>query len=114
MVQVVYPEYRDAGGVNENNPHLHNVPLQIAAERGLPALAVWLWFLVVAVRELFLGLRRQESRALAAGGLAAMASMLAAGMFEYNFGDSEFLMLFLVMVTLPAAAVLRQGTPTEH
>ena len=114
MVQVVYPEYRDAGGVNENNPHLHNVPLQIAAERGLPALAVWLWFVVVAVRELFLGLRRQESRALAAGGLAAMASMLAAGMFEYNFGDSEFLMLFLVMVTLPAAAVLRQGTPTEH
>ena len=26
MVQVVYPEYRDAGGVNESNPHLHNVP----------------------------------------------------------------------------------------
>ena len=29
---------------------------------------------------------------------------LAAGMFEYNFGDSEFLMLFLVLVTLPFAA----------
>ena len=26
------------------------------------------------------------------------------GMFEYNFGDSEFLMLFLVLVTLPYAA----------
>jgi hypothetical protein len=26
-------------------------------------------------------------------------------MFEYNFGDSEFLMLFLVLVTLPFAAV---------
>jgi len=25
-------------------------------------------------------------------------------MFEYNFGDSEFLMLFLVVVTLPYAA----------
>ena len=25
-------------------------------------------------------------------------------MFEYNFGDSEFLMLFLVLVTLPYAA----------
>ena len=24
---------------NEINPHLHNVPVQIAAERGLPALA---------------------------------------------------------------------------
>jgi hypothetical protein len=25
-------------------------------------------------------------------------------MFEYNFGDSEFLMLFLILVTLPFAA----------
>jgi hypothetical protein len=25
-------------------------------------------------------------------------------MFEYNFGDSEFLMLLLVLVTLPSAA----------
>jgi hypothetical protein len=30
--------------------------------------------------------------------------MLTAGMFEYNFGDSEFLMLFLVVITLPYAA----------
>ena len=30
--------------------------------------------------------------------------MLAAGMFEHNFGDSEFLMLFLLLVTLPYAA----------
>jgi len=27
--------------------------------------------------------------------------MLTAGLFEYNFGDSEFLMLFLIIVTLP-------------
>ena len=34
--------------------------------------------------------------------------MLAAGLFEYNFGDSEFLMLFLVLVTLPFAADARR------
>ena len=112
MVQQVYADYRDAGGVNEVNPHLHNVPLHIAAERGLPALAVWLWFIAVATRDLFVGLRRPESRALAAGGLAGMASMLTAGMFEYNFGDSEFLMLLLVLLTLPAAAVLK--TPADE
>ena len=65
---------------------------------------MWLWFLVIVVRELVSGLRRPESRALAAGGLAATASMITAGMFEYNFGDSEFLMLLLVILTLPAAA----------
>jgi hypothetical protein len=40
----------------------------------------------------------------AAAGLAAVFAMLGAGLFEYNFGDSEFLMLFLVLVTLPFAA----------
>ena len=36
------------------------------------------------------------ARVLAAAALAAMAAMLGAGMFEYNFGDSEFLMLLLL------------------
>jgi hypothetical protein len=30
--------------------------------------------------------------------------MLAAGLFEHNFGDSEFLMLFLILITLPFAS----------
>ena len=36
---------------SSSTPHLHNVPLQIAAERGLPALALWLWFIVVLLRD---------------------------------------------------------------
>ena len=39
MVIKVYPYYRDPNAVQQLNSHLHNVPLQIAAERGLPALA---------------------------------------------------------------------------
>ncbi|HXH05516.1 MAG TPA: O-antigen ligase family protein [Vicinamibacterales bacterium] len=104
MVPAVYPRYRDARAVHPVNPHLHNVPLQIAAERGLPALAAWIWFLVVAVRDLVRRLRATAAPSLAAGGLAALAAMLAAGFFEYNFGDSEFLMLLLVLLALPYAA----------
>jgi O-antigen ligase len=103
MIIQVYPAYRDPSAVNQRNPHLHNVPLQIAAERGLPALAVWLWFIGTLVRD-FLRRRRGEFRSLSNAGLAAIAAMLAAGLFEYNFGDSEFLMLFLVLVTVPYAA----------
>ena len=39
MVKSVYREYRQPWAVNDLNVHLHNVPVQIAAERGLPALA---------------------------------------------------------------------------
>ena len=104
MVERVYTQYRDPGGVQKTNPHLHNVPVQIAAERGLPALAVWLGFIAVLTVRVFQIFRRSQDRVLAAGALAAIAAMLSAGMFEYNFGDSEFLMLFLVIVTLPFAA----------
>jgi O-antigen ligase len=104
MVKEVYPSYRDPGAVEALNVHLHDVPMQIAAERGLPALALWLWFIAVLVRDMVRMLRSSGHPSLAAGGLAAIVGMIAAGFFEYNFGDSEFLMLFLVLVTLPYAA----------
>jgi O-antigen ligase len=108
MIERVYTGYRQKypDAVNPTNPHLHNVPIQIAAERGIPALLVWLWFIAVAARDLWRQLRRGQAPAVAGAGLAAIAAMLAAGMFEYNFGDSEFLMLFLGLITLPFAATL--------
>jgi O-antigen ligase len=104
MVQRLYAQYRDPTAVERINPHLHNVPMQIAAERGLPALAAWLCVIGIATADLARLLRRSRFRSLPAAALAAIAGMLAAGLFEYNFGDSEFLMLFLVLVTLPFAA----------
>ena len=104
MVQEVYVDYRDANAVQITNPHLHNVPMQIAAERGLPALALWLWFVLSVVVSSFRRLQTTTYKSLPAGGLAALACMLAAGLFEYNFGDSEFLMMLLVVITLPYAA----------
>lgn len=104
MVKVVYPEYRPADYVHPTNPHLHNVPMQIAAERGLPALVLWCGFIVTAFVSLMRQVRSGPARALAGAGLAAIVSMLVAGLFEYNFGDSEFMMLFLGLITLPFAA----------
>jgi O-antigen ligase len=104
MVQRLYAQYRDPTAVEKVNPHLHNVPMHIAAERGLPALAAWLCVIGIATIDLARLLRRSRFPSLPASALAAIAGMLAAGLFEYNFGDSEFLMLFLVLVTLPFAA----------
>lgn len=112
MVERVYSRYRDPEAVLKDTPHLHNVPIQIAAERGLPALALWIWFVVAAVAgaaKLFRAAPRDGPvRFLAASALAGVVSMLAAGLFEYNFGDSEFLMLFLVLITLPFAVARKR------
>jgi len=109
-VKTVYVRYRPEAYVNPTNPHLHNVPIQIAAERGLPALALWIWFIAVALRDLWRQLRRGPMEAVAAAGFAAVIAMLAAGLFEYNFGDSEFLMLLLGLMTLPFAAARSGAT----
>jgi O-antigen ligase len=95
------------GGAGSTRAHLHNVPVQLAAERGLPALAAWLWFVIVAFRDLLRQARRGPAQTLAAAGLAALVAAVSAGMFEHNFGDSEFLMLFLGLLALPFAAVRR-------
>ena len=87
--------------VNEINPHLHNVPMQIAAERGLPALAHVALVHRHAVARPVAAVQGRTRRFLPAAALAATTAMLTAGLFEYNFGDSEFLMLFLIIVTLP-------------
>ena len=119
MVPRLYEQYRPEYAVNKVNPHLHNVPLQIAADRGLPALAVWLWFIGVVTVSGFRLFRQRRTglhgeAVLAAGALASVAAMLAAGLFEYNFGDSEFLMLFLVLITLPFAAARPADAATDR
>jgi putative inorganic carbon (HCO3(-)) transporter len=107
MIAHVYPQYSDPTSLLQTPPHLHNVPLQIAAERGLPAVALWVWFIgavITGAASLFRRAPREGSvRCLSAIALASVVAMLAAGMTEHNFGDSEFQMLFLVLITLPFA-----------
>ena len=114
MVPVEYlAHYKRADAVDpadqpgSTRAHLHNVPMQLAAERGLPALAAWLVVrrhggCATCCGRCVVG----PAPALAAGGFAAVVAMFAAGLFEHNFGDSEFLILFLGLITLPYAARL--------
>jgi O-antigen ligase len=114
MVPNVYPQYRDPLAVSQTAAHLHNVPMQIAAERGLPALALWLGFVYILLRD-FLSRRKTAAvPSIAMAALACVVAMLSAGFFEYNFGDSEFLMLFLLLVTLPYAAERAAAAPPQQ
>jgi O-antigen ligase len=98
MILDVYPRFRWQGAPNPNAPHLHNNFIQIAAERGLPSLACLGWLLYLLGREAF---RVRDSSRSGPIVLAALGATLTAGMFEYTLGDSEILMVILLLAALP-------------
>lgn len=104
----VYPAWRVDWAVQENNPHLHNNALQVAAERGLIGLAMWLWLMAALGVGAWRVLRHAgafgEGGPEARAALAVLAAFLTMGMFEYNFSDSEVVMILLYAVSLPFAA----------
>ena len=74
--------------------HCHNLYLMMAVQCGLPGLALFLLFVVLA----FKGLARQRDPALRYGVMAAFTAFLVGGLFEFNGGDAEVatLMFFLL------------------
>jgi putative inorganic carbon (HCO3(-)) transporter len=98
--------------------HLHNVYLQYAAERGLPALACMLWIIGKMARDFREALKipaRSDARFIWLGGLAVIAAVLVEGFFEYNLGDSEVLTMFLATITCGYVALgCREASPTPQ
>ena len=92
--------------------HMHSNLLQIALERGLPALMLWLAFLFVYARTLWRSLRSRSNlhwieQGILLGALGGLAGFFTSGLVHYNWGDSEVVMVFYLIAGL-ALAVHRQ------
>ena len=84
--------------------HTHSTPIQVAMDRGLPALGCLIWMGVAA----WIGLRRLRKKALAAndligiglttGALASLLGFSLSSLINYNFGDSETLLQLLTII----------------
>ncbi len=115
MILSSYPRYRWPEAPNPNAPHLHNNLLQLAAERGLPGLAFFLWWALAAFLTALRGLagaRGDPSTGPAAiAAFAVLAAIFGAGLFEYNLGDSEVLMLVLLLMAVPFALARARALP---
>jgi O-antigen ligase len=96
--------------------HMHSNLLQIALERGVPALIVWLILLGVYARTLWRIIRTSSSqignrqsaignfpRGLALGALGGLAGFFTSGLVHYNWGDSEVVMVFYLIMGLSLA-----------
>lgn len=92
--------------------HMHSNVLQIALERGLPALIVWLMLHATYLRMLWRITRRKAPglpgrdhdsdfiRGLAVGALGGTIGFLASGLVHYNWGDSEVISVFYFIMGL--------------
>jgi O-antigen ligase len=80
--------------------HLHSTPLQIAFERGLPALFFWLWIVAQFWRLAARAERHARPSAdanlhgLFLGATGAIVGFLASSLVNYNFGDAEVALVF--------------------
>jgi len=90
--------------------HLHNIYVQYAAERGIPGLIFIMSLIGMLVWDCFHGilrLGRQPSQELFVlhAAIAVTIGILVGGIFEYNLGDSEVLMMFVSVIGLAYAAL---------
>jgi O-antigen ligase len=104
QVKRVYPIAAGPDALRHSTSHLHNTPLQIAVERGLPGLAAWLAIFVVFLSHTVRFVRGRlegPERTLVIGVQGAIVAFLVAGLFEYNFGDTEVVLVAVSLMALP-------------
>ena len=84
--------------------HMHSNLLQIALERGVPALIVWLILIGVYLRMLWRITRRKLAddfaRGVAVGALGGAVGFFVSGLVHYNWGDSEVVTVFYFIMGL--------------
>ncbi|HEV7681036.1 MAG TPA: O-antigen ligase family protein [Pyrinomonadaceae bacterium] len=96
--------------------HMHSNLLQIALERGVPALIIWLAFLFTYARTLWRALHRGSQldwieRGILLGALGGLVGFFTSGLVHYNWGDSEVAMIFYLVMGL-ALAIYRHSNGT--
>jgi putative inorganic carbon (HCO3(-)) transporter len=100
----VYGLYLPPGQVPEAgfHEHMHDNFIQFAAERGLPCLAAWMWLMGALLWQMWKVRRRcRAGRWLIDGAIAGWLAFVVEGIFEFNFGTSPVLMVFLFVVATP-------------
>jgi putative inorganic carbon (HCO3(-)) transporter len=85
--------------------HMHSNLLQLALERGIPALLCWLALLYVYARTLWRLARSSRvtgwiERGLILGALGGLLGFFTSGLVHYNFGDSEDVMILYFIMGL--------------
>ncbi len=98
-MDAVHLHWQEWGFPGTNMLHAHSTPLQLAFDRGLPALLLWLWLIFTFWRYTTRAERRWRdaddaaTHGLLLGATGALAGFSASALVNYNFGDAEVTLL---------------------
>jgi hypothetical protein len=96
--------------------HFHSTPVQLAVERGLPALLIWLVLMGAYLRSLWRAVRRADLfpdwriYGILLGCLGGTIGFLASSIVHYNFGDQEVVMTFYLLMGISMSIMSETGT----
>ncbi len=89
--------------------HLHSTPLQLAFDRGLPMLALWLWLMIAFWLSIACAERTAADLSdtpfygILLGILGALTGFLASSLVNYNYGDAEVAMMLWFLMGVAVA-----------
>ena len=96
----LYEKHKPPGAVHVHG-HMHNIFMQVAVTMGAVGLAAFCYLLAsffrLMVGNLTAGLPPPQ-RAWTAGSIGALAGFITNGLFEWNFGDAEVVMVLYFVI----------------
>jgi len=99
-MDAIHLHWNEWGFPGKDMLHMHSSPLQIAFDRGLPMLGLWLWLMIAfwinvsRSAKVASDLSDTTSYGILVGILGALTGFLASSLVNYNYGDSEVAMMF--------------------
>ena len=111
----VHVHWKEWGFPGTDMLHLHSTPLQLAFDRGLPALLFWLWIMWIFWRTASSGEKSLRDSSdtnrygLLLGATGAVAGFFASSLVNYNFGDGEVALVFWWLMGILVALTVREN-----
>jgi hypothetical protein len=116
-IKTKWPDWHMFGNGTMPLGHLHSDYLEIAFERGVPALIAWIAWLAIYLVMLWRGFRGGNfawpERGILLGAFGGTIGFLSSGLVHYNWGDSEDAMIFYLIMGLALGTLRGQQTPVE-
>jgi O-antigen ligase len=111
-VKEIYPLYRKHDAPRFRIPHLHNNFIQLWAERGVLAVVAYLFLQFLFLRQCVRAWGGPATK-FAEIGVAVAVALASAGLFEFNFGDTEVFWIMLDVFAIVIAFIERPQPSNE-